>query len=227
MLIERPDSGTYVAFEGIKGVGKTYTSRKLEAKHGMDLIPEELPPVLGPEINEGLRATGDVYGRDGHPVVEGLQFISMRMLELTEYVIPKLEEGRTVIQDRGLYSTPVYCSLIKHRQDPSRSVETYFEELNEVQETLSCTPDVTFYFHDEFESCLERLRDRDGDRYSDAEIELMREVHKYYPRLLGDRPDVHLIDFREHDESEVHERIAETVAEIRDGNRQRPFNSNR
>lgn len=213
MFIERPDSGTYVGFEGPRGVGKTYMSKQLEERYGMETIPEKVPPGLGRIIYDGLTSIDDIYHRDGYPVVEALQFMSIRLVAMREYVIPLLEADETVIHDRTFYTTPVYTAVTHHLEDDSLSVEEYFSEYLELRSMLAFTPDVNLFFYDSLENCLERLESREMTEFSESEVEAMEMVHEYYPRLLEGRDDVHLFDLREYDDEEMYEEIAAVVSE--------------
>lgn len=201
MLINRPNQGTYIGVEGPKGVGKTFTTNEVADEYGMTTIPDEVPDGWGKRIKQTL-STDDVYNRDGYPVVEGLQFLSYRLIELQEYVVPQLRSGESVFHDRAFYSTPVYCALIHSKGRGSDDVREHFEDLCEIASHLAFSPDLTIYLHDSFDNCLDRLESREGRSYEQDEIEMMRTVHEYYPRLLDGRDDVSQFHLDEYDSHE-------------------------
>lgn len=97
--------GTYIAFEGGEGSGKSTQAARLAERLGAALTREPGGTELGSRIRDLLldRDTVDLEDR-----AEALLVAADRAQLLPEVVLPALEQGRHVVSDRSSYSTLAY-----------------------------------------------------------------------------------------------------------------------
>lgn len=202
MILDRPKTGTYIGVEGVGGVGKTYFEEKLDEETRMKLVPEVPQSGLGQDILETI-ANDDEFFRHGSPVVEGLLFYAMKEYSIEKEVVPNLQAGRTVIQDRPFYSTSIYTAIIASRHH-DKTAEDLFFEFNALRESLTFRPDLNIYLYDKFENCLDRIERREQREFQDDEIKIMKQMYSFYEELSDQYPtEFHRINVGEHSDREV------------------------
>ncbi len=120
----RPSRGVFLAFEGIDGGGKT--TQVLRLREALEARGYEVVQLKEPTTGPwGMKAREiAVKGREGLTAEEELgYYILDRRENVSQKILPALEEGRIVIIDRYFYSTIAYQSALG--LDPR-----YIRELN-------------------------------------------------------------------------------------------------
>lgn len=99
------ETALFIVFEGIDGSGKTSQARMLAAR----LAESNIPFLLTAEPSEGAigRKIRDMTVRQG-PEEETRLFTEDRRDHLEQVILPALNQGRTVICDRYVYSSVAY-----------------------------------------------------------------------------------------------------------------------
>lgn len=106
---EAPGRGTYIAFEGIEGAGKSTiadrVARHLEMQgHSVIRVREPGGTDVGEQIREILLDGDDAPV----PRAEAALFAAARAQLIVEKVTPALEAGSWVLSDRSAYSSLAY-----------------------------------------------------------------------------------------------------------------------
>lgn len=214
MIIERPNNGMLVGFEGASGVGKTFLSRKMsEETTQITTITDNPEEPLHDNIKQALNNPTDFYNRHGYPTPEALLYMSRRLIELQNQVIPKLHARQTVIHDRSFYSPCIYSSIIQAEHHESKTVQEYFDKYVQIRNTLSFKPDVNILITDEFETCRKRLQTRAEYILDDSEKDFYQRAHRWFPKLLTQMDDVEVVDISN---KSVEEAIDATTSIIED-----------
>lgn len=215
MLTKPPEGGVLVGIEGVSGVGKTYYSRLVaDTNDNVEIIPDVPDDGFGRNIKSALRSKTDFYNRHGYPTVEALLFMSRRLIELNDHVLPRLQKERTVLQDRCFYSTCVYSAILEHERQPERTVSDLFEEYIAIRSRLSFRPDINIFLYDDMGNCLERLEEREGLTFNESERDFMRRVHEQFPKIMDQQADVRKIDIRNKSTAEVVDRMTEIISSV-------------
>jgi dTMP kinase len=143
--------GTLIVVEGADGAGTTTQSEKLADKLDAYYTAEPTDNPVGQKVNEMI-STG------GHsPESIALAFASDRKLHLEEDIIPRLENGETVVMDRYYHSSLVY--------QPALGADySWVEEIN--REAIK--PDLTIILDILSREALSRIKDRESDISKEA-----------------------------------------------------------
>lgn len=200
-IIQRPLAGVYVSIEGIEGVGKTHIIQELLAAArnlgdpGTALVVscEITQEGFGKDVVDLLARHDDQFYRCGYPLSEALVFFSMKLFELVKTIVPRLESGYIVLEDRSADSNCAYAAvqLAEQLSVPATAV---YQSLWEARARLAFTPDSTLLLVDDVEECLGRAQKRDGRKYSDSEQLLVRRVHDLFSAIAGEYDRVHVVD---------------------------------
>ena len=148
----------YIAFEGAEGCGKsTQAARFAERVDG--LLTRE---TGGTEIGRRLRTIlHDTTVTDMSARAEALIAAADRAQHITQVVRPALDDGRTVITDRSVYSTLAY-------QGYGRELDiATIRSINEWA-TDGLWPDVVVFIDTPEEVIAERMSRRNLDRFEAA-----------------------------------------------------------
>jgi dTMP kinase len=95
--------GTYIAFEGVEGTGKSTQARMLAEKMSAVLTRENGGTPVGAAIRE------ITHGKmEQCPRTEALLFAADRAQHIEAVVKPALAAGRSVVSDRSLWSSIAY-----------------------------------------------------------------------------------------------------------------------
>ncbi|MAM38937.1 MAG: dTMP kinase [Erythrobacter sp.] len=154
--------GTFIAFEGGEGMGKSTQARLLcdaLEKRGIDVVATREPGgTPGAEaIRELLLAPpGEGWG----PQAEALLFAAARADHVQRLIKPALDQGKWVICDRFIDSSRAYQGAAGALGDAA------VRQLHEIG-SANLLPDITIVIGAESEEVSRRLRARDGDS-SDA-----------------------------------------------------------
>lgn len=184
-LIPAPRSGKYISFEGIEGSGKTYYLIQLATKH-----PGRFHPVtelskegFGAKIVEILSHESDEFFRHGYPVSEALFFFSMKLFEFDKTILPLLNRGDMVIEDRSVDTNCLYAAILLEEKYGEANPYEYYKHLMKIRKMLSIFPEQTICFVPNFELALKRAQKRDKRKYNDSEISFLEKVFVGYKMI--------------------------------------------
>jgi len=181
-IIQRPESGLYVCFEGIEGSGKSHYARRLEEKYRDRIyVAEEFPDDgICQDIMETLKKDGSpVLLSQGNALREFSLFVAMKEHLFQEKIVPALKQDRIVIENRGPYTNCIYQAVL-YTEELGGSPLQHYRDLMKIREQSSPKPDKVVLFTPNFDRALRRAQDRDGIEYPDFEINRIRKVYELY-----------------------------------------------
>ncbi len=191
-----PDTGLYIALEGIDGSGKTTQVERL-AQYFKD-NGREVVRTREPRKDEGV--IGDLIQRillgktQIPPVAFQYLFSADREIHHEEFVIPSLKAGKVVISDRCFWSAIPYGLLDRK----SELDENTIEYMLAAQSILSMyhqfvVPDNTFYLDIPLDTAIARIDKINEVREIYEDKEKLRKTIKGYQWLLKEFPKEFLI----------------------------------
>ena len=171
------ERGKFIVFEGIDGCGKTTHTELLRKyiaeKTGKKCIIEREPDsrdIIGAIIRSSLYG-----GVKISPDAMSYMHVADR-LEHVEYMLPLLEEGTNIIEDR------YYVSTMAYNVTPHMSVEQLYELNRPVREQLN--PDVVIFLDVPPEvTARRRAAERSDEELYDA-MEKQIKIHDNYMKAL-------------------------------------------
>jgi dTMP kinase len=168
--------GRFIVVEGADGAGTTTQSEKLAEELDAHYTAEPTDNRIGEKVEE-------LISKDGRSAATvALAFAADRMVHLEEEVIPKLEEGETVVCDRYYHSSLVYQPTLGAEFD-------WVKELNRA----ALKPDVTFILDISAEVGMERVDERGRDENIFEKLSFQQEVverYKKLPKKLEERIEI-------------------------------------
>ncbi|MBQ9501341.1 MAG: dTMP kinase [Lentisphaeria bacterium] len=181
--------GIFITFEGPEGAGKsTQVALLLEHLRQKGIPAAATREPGGTVLAEKIRDV--VKGHDGaekmHPETELLLMEAARSQHVREFILPRLEQGVSVICDRFFDSTVAY-------QGGARGIDRAdIVQLNEFA-AAKLVPDVTFLLDIAPEAGFARTRDRvetagKFDRFEAEKIEFHRKVRGCFLELASAEP---------------------------------------
>lgn len=192
-------TGTYIVVEGLDGSGKT-TAIEGVAEALNDTVVTREPR----DDRWGGKVVRDALQRETRPMTDTFAFMLDRAEHLEDTVRPALEEGRTVLSDRGHLSTYAYQydDLEEGLED-----EDPWNWLDEVYGPWNTKPDITIYMNVSALTAAARMEG--GDKYED--IEFLKSVETNYDVLIGALDhDVIIVDAEQPREDVVDEAVRKT-----------------
>jgi dTMP kinase len=212
--------GLFITLEGLDGSGKTTQIRRLAAWLKRRFPPDD--PVVtrqpgGTETGDRIRALVLDSRQTGlAPMTEMALMFADRAQAIAEVIQPALDQGKIVLCDRFTDSTEAYQG--GGRQLGSQPVlELHRLVCNNLQ------PDLTLLLLPSLEVSLERARRRnqrasdqnepDESRFEAEQDAFYRRVWEKYREIAAREPDRVVLIEGDLSIDEVHEQIAEAVAE--------------
>ena len=193
---KKPYKGYLLTLEGGEGCGKSTLARRLEAEYrrrGESVLSTREPggTALSEKIREWL--LNPPAGVAICERAEMMLYLTARVQQLHEKILPALHEGSVVICDRFHDSTLAYQAYARHLG------------IQEVEElcNLTCghiTPDLTLLLDLDPKEGLARLG-RAKDRLESESLQFHRAVRQGYLHLLDKYPErIRLIDAAQSEE---------------------------
>jgi len=185
-IIKRPNFGKYITLEGPEGTGKTFFLNQLsESNPDLYTVLEFPNEGFGKVIYSALSQNSDEFFRHGFPSSEALFFFSMKLYVFEDQVLPALNEGKIVIEDRGVDTTALYSAILMNEKHGGEIFD-YYDKLVSIKAQFSPLPDKTILLLPDKNKSLKRAQKRDGRRYNDSELEFLDKIHDNY-KLLSER----------------------------------------
>jgi thymidylate kinase len=178
----------YIVFEGLDGVGKSFLLERFikENKGYLGILDYELNGA-GKKIFDSLSKF-----KTDNPVAETLCFFVVDLIDIDKKVKPNLNEGKIIIQDRGVDTSCLYGAISLHLKNKKNLIENY-EKLYEIRKKLGLLPDLVICFTDNFNKCLKRAEERNKREFTKEEKEFLklvdfgfRELIKNYPSRINE-----------------------------------------
>ncbi len=157
------NKGTYIAFEGIVGCGKT-TQSKLLYERLKNLYPERnviwTKEPGGSEIANGIRKVvqGTVYAEEMDPVCEQYLYAASRAQTLRKVVKPVLDGGGIVVADRS-----VFTSVSFQGWGRGLGADTVWK-INDVA-VDGLLPNRVLFINTDIDIAIARAKDGGGDKF--------------------------------------------------------------
>lgn len=171
--------GTFIVVEGADGAGTTTQSERLAERLDAHWTCEPTGDPIGEEVDRLISEGG--YSAEAI----ALAFAADRMVHLEDEIIPRLEDGETVVCDRYYHSSLVYQPALG--ADPD-----WVETLN----MYTVQPDLTIIIDLEAEIGMERVRERGEDDNIFENVDFQTQVVLGYRRLSDEMDEAVLIDGR-------------------------------
>jgi dTMP kinase len=175
--------GTFITLEGPEGAGKT-TQLKLLGKW---LEEQNIAHVItrdpgGTALGKPIRRILLNSESPVHPVTELLLYEADRAQNVSEIIVPNLEQGKVVFCDRYIDSTIAY-------QGYGRGIERKLIDLLNDIATQGLRPKITILFDIESSAGLARLHPSGHDRLEREALEFHQKVRNGYLELAKADPD--------------------------------------
>jgi dTMP kinase len=212
--------GSFITLEGLDGSGKTTQIRRLAAWLKRRFPPDDTVVTRQPggtETGDRIRALVLDSRQTGvAPMTEMALMFADRAQAIAEVIQPALDQGRIVLCDRFTDSTEAY-------QGGGRQLGS--QPVLELHRLLcsNLQPDLTLLLLPSLEVSLERARRRnqrasdqnepDESRFEAEQDAFYRRVWEKYREIAAREPDRVVLIEGDLSIDEVHERIAEAVAE--------------
>lgn len=189
--------GKFIVVEGADGAGTTTQSKKLAEELDAYWTCEPAGNKVGEKVDEMI--SSEQYS----PQAIALAFAADRMVHLEEEVLPKLENGETVVCDRYYHSSLVYQPVLGAEFG-------WVKKLN--REALK--PDKTIILDVSADIGMGRVDNRGPDGNIFEEMEFQEEVVVRY-RKLGSKldEDISVIDATS-DKEEVFSSLLNTYQDL-------------
>lgn len=176
--------GTFITFEGCEGAGKSTQIRLLSqylAELGKECVVTREPG--GSAISEAIRAVIlDGKNTAMTDECEALLYAAARAQHLSDTVLPALEEGKTVLCDRYIFSSFAY-------QGYGRGLDMDFLRAVNSFALQGHMPDITLFLDIPPRSAFERKHGADqNDRIEQAGEAFHARVYQGYLRLAEEYP---------------------------------------
>ena len=176
--------GTFITFEGCEGAGKSTQIRLLSqylAEQGKECVVTREPGGSG--ISEAIRAVIlDGKNTAMTDECEALLYAAARAQHLSDTVLPALEEGKTVLCDRYIFSSFAY-------QGYGRGLDMDFLRAVNSFALQGHMPDITLFLDIPPRSAFERKHGADqNDRIEQAGEAFHARVYQGYLRLAEEYP---------------------------------------
>lgn len=205
-------AGLFITFEGGDGAGKTTQSKLLATwleQRGYEVVHTREPggSSLGDSVRNVLLHGGHVYER-----AEALLYAADRAQNIAEVVMPALERGAAVVQDRYIDSSLAY-------QGAGRPLPQ--DEVRRINEwaTGGLWPALTVLLDMNPEVAIARREaaGQKADRLEREAAEFHLRVRAEYLKLASVEPERFLVLDATRPVEELHEQIAARVAPLVDG----------
>jgi dTMP kinase len=171
--------GRYIALEGAEGCGKSTHAIRLAEHLGAVLTRETGGTRIGVKIRDILHDSDHVELSDK---AEVLLIAADRAQHVQQLVRPVLASGRNVVSDRSAYSSLAY-------QGYGRGVD--LETVRRINDWAldGRWPDLVLLIDVPAEVLVERMQERDLDRFEQADDEFHARVREGFAKMAAEDPE--------------------------------------
>lgn len=170
--------GTYIAFEGLEGCGKSTHVKRLAETLGAIATREPGGTRIGAMLRSIL---ADPDNTDIDPRTELLLMTADRAQLMSEVIEPALATGRHVVSDRSVYSTLAYQGYGRRLGvDAIRSINEWA-----LNQTL---PDIVVWIQIPRDEAERRLAKRDLDRFEREGAEFFARIADGFAEMAAADP---------------------------------------
>lgn len=215
------NNGLLVSLEGISGAGKTYLTKKLISAldEKTTLFVSELSDRSGNGLDKRiigvLHHTGDRFFRSGMPLAEMFLLLALKMADYEAHIADALRRGLTVVEDRSIDTVAIYQAILLV-PDASAARLDIANRIYAMGAQWRHPPDVTFLVEDDFDQCITRAEQRQQQRFSDDELQLLRNAADLYAQYApGHARRIVRLDRRSMREDEIVRRICVDIKQRR------------
>jgi len=206
MTKNKSDKGTFIVFEGGEKAGKStaieFLKREL-TRLGLDVLVAHEPggTPLGKIIREKLLKKED--GISVNPVAESFLFFADRAQHVVDVVLPALEGGKIVLEDRFSFSTFAY-------QHYAKGVNLNFLLQADAFARQNLEPDTVIFFDIDPRIALKRGIDPNNP-FETAKIEFHDKLRQGYLEMAQDDPEMWKVVNASKSADEVAEEVLDIV----------------
>ncbi|MFD8414041.1 dTMP kinase [Streptomyces sp. NPDC059650] len=175
----------WVSVEGLNGVGKSEAIRAVAAELGPRCLPlseltDQDGDTLPGQIIAALRSTQDAFLRTGHPIVETLAFLALKVREYERLVEGDMTGIEVILEDRGVDSTAIYQAVILATQHPGVQPRALAERILATMAPWRPAPDATVLLTCDRAVASTRFAARTGRALADRDLEVIEQAEALY-----------------------------------------------
>ena len=174
------NKGKFISFEGIEGVGKSTTIKKIQnylQEKGIEVCCTREPG--GTEFGESIRNILLDNNTNITAESESLLLFSIRNQHINEIIIPYLDKGTWVLCDRYIDASIAYQGYGK---------KVSLEKINLLIEnfTEKIIPDLTIFFDLSYELAMKRFpKTKSKDRFENLSDKFFDDVYNGYLKIAS------------------------------------------
>ena len=174
------NKGKFISFEGIEGVGKSTTIKKIQnylQEKGIEVCCTREPG--GTEFGESIRNILLDNNTNITAESELLLLFSIRNQHINEIIIPSLDKGTWVLCDRYINASIAYQGYGK---------KVSLEKINLLIEnfTEKVIPDLTIFFDLSYELAMKRFpKTKSKDRFENLSDKFFDDVYNGYLKIAS------------------------------------------
>ncbi len=174
------NKGKFISFEGIEGVGKSTTIKKIQnylQEKGIEVCCTREPG--GTEFGESIRNILLDNNTNITAESESLLLFSIRNQHINEIIIPNLDKGTWVLCDRYIDASIAYQGYGK---------KVSLEKINLLIEnfTEKIIPDLTIFFDLSYELAMKRFpKTKSKDRFENLSDKFFDDVYNGYLKIAS------------------------------------------
>ena len=174
------NKGKFISFEGIEGVGKSTTIKKIQnylQEKGIEVCCTREPG--GTEFGESIRNILLDNNTNITAESESLLLFSIRNQHINEIIIPSLDKGTWVLCDRYIDASIAYQGYGK---------KVSLEKINLLIEnfTEKVIPDLTIFFDLSYELAMKRFPNtKSKDRFENLSDKFFDDVYNGYLKIAS------------------------------------------
>ncbi|MEV7872595.1 thymidylate kinase [Streptomyces sp. NPDC088124] len=184
----------WVSVEGLNGVGKSEAIRAVAAELSprclrLGELTDQAGDTTPGRVIAALRSTQDLFLRTGHPVVETLAILALKVREYERLSESDMAGVKVVLEDRGVDSTAIYQAVILAAQHPGIQLRALAERILASMEPWRPAPDATVLLTCDREVASSRFAARTGRDLADRDLVVIEQAEVLYREFARAHPD--------------------------------------
>lgn len=209
--------GQLITIEGISGVGKTHIFDRIKenCKTNDIVFNSEITDSVhlgyNKMIYDILASSNSRFFDTGNPKMETLLIAAKLANDEENILIPALNEGKTVVSDRG-YDTMCIIQGILFSLKYNSDLNTDIEDLYCTLKKYCKIPDKTILLIDNFNKCIKRAENRDCVKYSEKEKYILSKSYEYFIKMASKHKErFYVLNVGDLNEKQIIEKILEII----------------